>query len=352
MKNIISHESTDKFPLASTITLAYNVEPFIENCINSIISQSYLNIEIIIVVNGKSKDSTHEIVNKIASLDSRIKLVFNEKNSIIGDGRICGLNAVSGEFFTFIDGDDFLPSDAIMNLINAAIETQSEVVVGSIQQVSVDGEPKGIIGMPDYTTLSPREYIPKSFTYIDTYLHGKLYKTILFRENEIFMFPDNYLGEDKMLHIQFCTYANKIIRCEEVVHFFRDNPNSITKQIKYKDFESEYRNLLWMHNLFSEKDFFSDKEFRDSYKSHLLYILYYCFFTGGLKVFKQYPNETTELLYGDYLKNKFIRDYLKQWKLYVPTLELYRFNKYLGALLTFSLNRTRSIIRKIQRILK
>jgi len=340
-------------PLISTVTLAYNVGKFLHEAICSIQKQSYENLEIIIVINGKSNDNTEEIALSLASADNRIKLVYNRENSIIGVGRMIGLNAVTGEYFTFLDGDDFLAPDAADNLYQTIVDKQADISVGYFQGVYANGEIypnyRGAAGL-EYDTLTPEEYIPDCLLYIDTLLHGKLYDTKLYRENSIHMFNDSSLGEDKFLHLQFISCAKKIAQTHKVVHYFRINPNSMTNKLKYKDFLGEFRNMLWVEKLYLEKSYLSNQKCLESFKAHQLYLLYYCFFTGYLKIFKCFPEEVSNLLYGDFIRTKNIRNYLKQWKFYVPVLETYRFNKYLGTFVCFILNGSRKMFRNIKKI--
>jgi len=341
-------------PLISTITLAYNVGKYLNESISSIQKQSYENLEIIMVINGKSKDETDEIALSLAAADNRIKLVYNHKNSIIGEGRMIGLNTVTGDYFTFLDGDDFLASDAIDNLYYTITEKQADISIGYIQRVYVNGEiNQGVRGGGgggfEYDTLTPEEYIPDCLLYIDTLLHGKLYSTKLYKENNIHMFNDSSLGEDKLLHLQFVAYAKKITQTHKIVHYFRLNPNSMTNKLRYKDFWGEFRNMLWIEKLYEEKGYLSHLRCLESFKAHQLYLLYYCFFTGYLKIFKSLPQEASELLYGDFIMIKSIRNYLKQWKFYVPILETYRFNRYLGVFICFIMNNSRIVLRKIKK---
>ena len=341
-------------PLISTITLAYNVGKYLHEAISSIQKQSYENLEIIVVINGKSIDNTEEIALSLAAADNRIKPVYNHENSIIGVGRMIGLNAVTGSYFTFLDGDDFLAPDAIDNLYHTIVEKQADIAIGYKQQVYTSGEIdltfRGETTGFEYDTLTPEEYIPNCLLYMDILLHGKLYSTKLYRENNIHMFNDASLGEDRLLHLQFVAFAKKIAQTHEIVHYYRFNPNSICNRLRYKDFWGNFRIMLWTEKLYEEKAYLSNPKILESFKTYQLHLLYYCFLTGYLKIFKSFHKEVSELLYGDFIKIKNIRNYLKQWKFYVPILEIYRFNRYLGAFVCFILNNSRIMHRKIQRL--
>lgn len=90
----------------SVIVAAYNVEKYIERCILSLINQTYENLEII-VVNDGSKDRTGEILEKMALMDKRIKLIY-EENAGLSCARNTGLKAATGEYIGYVDGDDYV----------------------------------------------------------------------------------------------------------------------------------------------------------------------------------------------------------------------------------------------------
>ena len=102
---------TDNLPLISVVLPVYNVENYLEKCLNSVVKQTYKNIEIIIVNDG-SLDSSIDICNKYANKDSRIK-VFTKPNGGLSDARNFGIKKSMGEFITFIDSDDYVTDDYV-----------------------------------------------------------------------------------------------------------------------------------------------------------------------------------------------------------------------------------------------
>src|SRR5690606_15460378 len=98
-----------KKPLISVVIPVYNVESYLENCINSIVQQTYSNLEIILVNDGSTDNST-KICETAASKDSRIVLI-NQKNQGVSSARNNGLSIARGEWIYFIDADDFLNLD-------------------------------------------------------------------------------------------------------------------------------------------------------------------------------------------------------------------------------------------------
>ena len=98
----------------SIIVPIYNVEKYLERCINSLINQTYKNIEIILVNDG-STDNSLIICEKYKNIDSRIILV-NKENGGLSDARNVGIDNSSGNYITFIDSDDYIDDDYVYTL--------------------------------------------------------------------------------------------------------------------------------------------------------------------------------------------------------------------------------------------
>lgn len=124
--------------MVSIIVPAYNVEKMIEKCLNSIIRQTYSQIEII-VVNDGSIDSTRDIVLRMADTDSRIKLIDHEKNCGLFRARMTGVKASSGDYIGFVDSDDYISIDYYRNLLEKAESTKSDIVVAKLVQEDETG---------------------------------------------------------------------------------------------------------------------------------------------------------------------------------------------------------------------
>jgi len=104
-------EAVRNYPLVSVIVPVYNVENYIEKCIESIIRQTYKNLEILLIDDG-STDKSSDLCEKYAERDSRIK-IFHKENGGLSDARNFGIEHAEGEYLTFIDSDDFVDEDYI-----------------------------------------------------------------------------------------------------------------------------------------------------------------------------------------------------------------------------------------------
>lgn len=113
-------------PLVSIIVPCYKVEQYLPNCIESILSQSYTNWELILVDDG-SPDNCGNICDDYAVKDNRIKVV-HKQNGGLSSARNAGMKVMNGEYVTFLDSDDFLHKDALHILVNQANKYDAQIV--------------------------------------------------------------------------------------------------------------------------------------------------------------------------------------------------------------------------------
>ena len=109
----------------SVIVPVYNVRDYLEECINSIVSQTYKKLEIILIDDG-STDGSSDICDKYAVEDRRIKVIHKE-NGGLSDARNCGLDNMTGDFVLFVDGDDAIKKDMIEVLIGLIYQSESDI---------------------------------------------------------------------------------------------------------------------------------------------------------------------------------------------------------------------------------
>ena len=114
-------------PLISVIVPVYNVEKYLKKCVNSITSQTYENLEILLVDDG-STDLSGQICNEFEKNDARIK-VIHKKNGGLSDARNAGLDRAKGQYYAFIDSDDYIQDNTIEIMLNAVKKNKSEISV-------------------------------------------------------------------------------------------------------------------------------------------------------------------------------------------------------------------------------
>jgi glycosyltransferase involved in cell wall biosynthesis len=163
-------------PLISVVIPAYNVEPFIEEAIRSIMNQTYENLEII-VVDDASTDHTYQILQKLAAIDYRIKLFRNEKNKRIVETLNFGIEQVTGPYIVRMDGDDVSLPTKIEAQYNFLINNPDIDLVG-INVTMIDEAGKKI---HDEEYISDPEGIKEASKYVSPVGHFWLTKTSIYR---------------------------------------------------------------------------------------------------------------------------------------------------------------------------
>lgn len=121
----------DRSRLLSVIIPVYNTEKHLKRCLDSVIGQSYDNLEII-VVDDCSTDSSLQILEEYAAKDSRIKILRHDVNNGLFQARLTGMEAATGDYFAFLDSDDYISLDYYRVLICRAVETESDITIGKI----------------------------------------------------------------------------------------------------------------------------------------------------------------------------------------------------------------------------
>lgn len=124
-------------PLVTVVVPIYNVEKYLDACIESVVGQTYRNLEVILVDDGAT-DSCPEKCDAWAARDGRIKVV-HKRNQGLGMARNSGLEAASGKYICFFDSDDYVDADAVECLVDHAERMEADVVVFGIRQVLDDG---------------------------------------------------------------------------------------------------------------------------------------------------------------------------------------------------------------------
>ena len=125
-------------PLISVIIPVYNVENYLEKCIESLVSQTYHNLEIILVDDGAT-DCCPQLCDTWALKDSRI-IVIHKTNGGLSDARNAGMQLAKGEYIAFIDSDDWIETEAFQKMLNRMIEDNSDVVSCGVKWVSESGK--------------------------------------------------------------------------------------------------------------------------------------------------------------------------------------------------------------------
>lgn len=209
----------NKKPLITVIVPIYNVEAYLEQCIRSVLDQSYKEFELILVDDG-SKDKSGQIVDRMAATDPRI-VPIHQKNQGVAAARNAGLERGCGVYVAFLDGDDWYHPDFLQKL-EAAIQD------GDCQLASCCFEAVGVEHPPQVKTLSAAVVdrrramqLLMGYNSFNGYVWNKLFDLRIIREHNI-RFPADYPAcEDTMFVGNYLYYCDRVHITEDVLHCYR-----------------------------------------------------------------------------------------------------------------------------------
>lgn len=210
--------------LISVIVPIYKVEKYLERCIRSIITQTYENIEIILVDDG-SPDKCPQMCDEWAGKDSRIQ-VIHKPNGGLSDARNAGLKIATGVYVAFIDSDDYIHPQFIESLHFIMKQQSADVVACGYKQVAEDSivELKADICCEDIRIKQISEVTQAA---VGVTAWCKLYKKTLFDKIQ---FPVGKIHEDVGIWWELVYYAEKIVAIPEELYFYCENPASIMRK--------------------------------------------------------------------------------------------------------------------------
>ncbi len=218
----------------SVIIPTYNVESYIEKCVDSVLNQSYKNFEILVVDDG-STDNSGDIADSISKKDDRIKVIHKE-NGGVSSARNIGIDNADGEYIVFIDADDYIADDFLEYMINMATATGADFCLSKNcytkkDESQTENESVKVLSPEDATSLllSPVVIVG---------CWNKIFKKSLLTENNLKFSEDLFYGEG----LRFITMASQLSNCVAVgdrkVYYYRRN-NDISATSKF-DIEKLY----------------------------------------------------------------------------------------------------------------
>ena len=193
----------------SVVIPAYNVEQYIEKCLDSVLCQTYRDLEVIVVDDG-STDNTAQLIKKYTS-DKRVKYI-NQENAGVSAARNNGMNAASGEYLAFVDSDDYLENTMYEKLYAALLKTDVDVAVCNyslVYESHTDYEYANTEN--DEVDISMPEYFYKycACDKPNNYIWTRLYKTGTVRKSGI-RFENHKLGDDTLFNFKLLPFLKRI----------------------------------------------------------------------------------------------------------------------------------------------
>lgn len=220
-------------PLISVIVPVYKVEQYLHRCVNSILAQTYTNLEVILVDDG-SPDRSGEICDEYAEIDSRIKVIHQE-NGGISAARNAGLDICVGDYIAFADPDDYLQANMYEKLIDVFIDKDVDISVCQWQYEDLNG----------YHVINPDKidasiYGKKSSESFAEYFYrqnyermsvcvvwNKLYKRYIFDDIRFF----GRRSEDELIHTTILARKYIVSVIPDLLYIYCQNLTSITNKL-------------------------------------------------------------------------------------------------------------------------
>ncbi|HEV9876547.1 TPA: glycosyltransferase family 2 protein [Streptococcus pneumoniae] len=223
----------------SVIIPVYNVEKYLRRCLDSVVNQTYKDIEVILVNDG-SPDNSKEICEEYVAKYSNIQLI-NQKNAGLGAARNTGLQYITGNAATFVDSDDWLELDAIEYYVASMKKSDADIVVTQMIRKKEYFSNEGTNGTTIKEEVLNQEQFAKKYFKIDGnnieyYACAKLYKREIAREVK---YPVGLFAEDVPAAFGYIIRSQKIFYSTKVTYNYFFNDNSLTAKFTDKDFDLE-----------------------------------------------------------------------------------------------------------------
>lgn len=231
--------------LISIVVPVYNVEKYLSRCIESILKQSYENLELLLVDDGSTDDSG-KICDYYKSLDSRIS-VFHKKNGGVSSARNLGIKEAKGVFLTFVDSDDWLDTDYLKNF--------------RVESISADFYISGALYDINGKPFSQKTYIEENAESINSivsiffeqglknngYPWGKLFLLKIIRDNKLFFDEELTINEDHVFVFEYYLLIHSLYLTNNAGYHYLVNDNSGRK---LSDKINTYQELIRANNIF------------------------------------------------------------------------------------------------------
>ena len=233
--------------LISIIVPVYNVEEYLPKCLDSIINQSYTNLQIILIDDG-STDASGNICDGYAEKDSRI-VVVHQENKGLSAARNTGIKLIAGSYVMFVDSDDYVHPDFCKHPYICARNNNADFVLFDYEPV---GAKRNKFKKPLSGGKSTEEAIDSMFTYNCQAVWNKLYSSAIV---EKLSFREGYLYEDVDYTYKAVLFANSIYYLNETLYYHVRRGGSITQTLSYKGLRDWYELTLYQYNDLIAKGF-------------------------------------------------------------------------------------------------
>ena len=314
--------------MLSIIVPIYNVEKYLDECLQSIINQTFIDYEVILVNDG-STDQSLIIAEKYCKLDCRFK-VYTKENGGLSSARNYGLSYASKKYLTFLDSDDYLANNTYELMMEKIVEKDLDIVMSNIEYFFEDGR-KGYIlkGLNDtFNDIKSKQALLSPM-----FAWNKIYRRSFFMNNDL-RYPEGLWYEDIPVSSSLFSKTDKIDYVDIIGYYYRQRTSSIMGQ-RSKKMKDIFIILEMMKNYYIKNNLF------DKYYDEIEYL-----FVEHIMLYGQFRflvSDNHEILYINsvkfmkehfprYKKNKYLKLLSAKNKIFINTLNKYTivlFRQYL-----------------------
>ena len=229
-------KNKDVTSLVSVVVPIYNVESYLKECVDSILFQTYKNLEIIVVDDG-STDGSETLYDEYAAQDARVR-VLHKKNGGLSDARNAGMKVATGDLITFVDSDDYISKDFIEILFEAMLENKSDIAIANMKRTSKRDEKNTSTAWKTSNFKSEDALISMLYGIpFGTSACGKLFKRNLFKGVE---FPYGKFSEDLFTIYKTILKSKSVtyVEFDGYFYYYRDEGSIVVSGYKEKHLEA------------------------------------------------------------------------------------------------------------------
>ena len=300
----------------SIIVPVYKVEKYLDRCVESIVNQTYKNLEIILVDDG-SPDNCPQMCDDWAKKDSRIKVIHKE-NGGQSSARNIGIENSTGEYIQFVDSDDFLDINTCNILIENMKNDNADLIIFGIKIIDENYQEKEKYNCDSFFTTNPFDIIKKLFDLkLFNSVCNKIYKRSLIKEN--FSLDVRNYGEDFLFNCEYLKNCNIIIFNNSTCYNYLMNTSSVTHVYSDKCFINHSKIFDYLENNF--KTFFSNEsDYIDKLKSYFIFSSILHVIKANSLKYKEKRKKVKEIKDTSYFKSiKFNKQSFSYKVLYILT---------------------------------
>jgi len=225
--------------MISIIIPVYNVTRYLDECVSSVVEQTYHEWECILVDDG-STDGSGAICDEWVKRDERIRVIHQE-NGGVSRARNRGIKEAKGEFVVFVDSDDWLGKDHLDKLIEAPV---ADLVVSGVKHLMKNGECVEFKPLCDKTfKISPesvQEFVALNRNYLLYAPYVKLYKRTILESYNICFPVDCHYGEDLQFNLRYLDYVKTITQVEDSSYYYRRGDETLSTKTRPNPFRQDY----------------------------------------------------------------------------------------------------------------